>query len=117
MKQEGLKAGARKSLYLYQRVFFYIAQAKNEALKPLGFWNETLLILTFLAVSNQRPSLPIILLSYIAVLAMAALIGKLIVSMGIVKYNTRISNHQNPELMMILEEIKKLREELKSNGK
>ena len=48
---------AKKLLYLYQRGFWYIALAKNEILKPLGFWNETLLILTFLAVNGQRPGL------------------------------------------------------------
>ncbi len=109
MIPEKTKTAAKTLLYLYQRTFWYIAQAKNELLKPLGFWNETLLILTFLAVNNQRPGLPVILTAYIIVLFAAAIIGKIIVVMGIVKYNTKISNHQNAELMEILDEIKDLK--------
>lgn len=111
-----IKTAAKGLLYLYQRLFWYVSLAKNEALKPLGFWNETLLILTFLAVSGQRPALKYILIAYVAILLIAAIIGKIIVGMGIVKYNTKIANHQNPELMEILDEIKKLRAELKQNG-
>jgi hypothetical protein len=102
----------KKILYLYQRAFWYVGLAKNEALKPLGFWNETLLILTWLAVNNQRPALKYVLAAYAGVLVLATLIGKVIVMLGIVRYNTKIANHQNPELMEILGEIKKLTEKM-----
>ena len=104
------KAAAKTLLYLYQRTFWYIGQAKNELLKPLGFWNETLLILTFLAVNDTRPSVPVIFTAYIVVLIAAAIFGKIIVVMGIVSYNTKIANHQNPELMEIHKEIKEVLE-------
>ena len=113
MKNEALTKAAKGLLYLYQRTFWYVSLAKNEALKPLGFWNETLLILTFLAVNNSRPSWPTILIAYLAILFAAAIIGKLIVVMGIVKYNAKIANHQNPELMEILGEIKELKADVK----
>ena len=113
MIPEKTKTTAQSLLYFYQRGFWYIQQAKNEVLKPLGFWNETILILTFLAVNGSRPSVPIILAAYAILLVVLAIVGKIVVVAGIVKYNTKIANHQNPELMEILEEIKKLREEIK----
>lgn len=116
MTSEKTKTAAKTLLYLYQRTFWYVAQAKNELLKPLGFWNETLLILTFLAVNNTRPSVPVILTAYAVLIMTLAVVGKVVVVMGIVKYNTKIANHQNPELMEILDEIKKLRAEIKNGN-
>lgn len=107
---------AKAALYFYQRIFFYIAQAKNEALKPLGFWNETILILTWLAVNGHKPTLHEIIIAYLIVVVVAALIGKLIVWLGIVSYNTKIANHQNPELMEILGEIKELKKLIRNNS-
>lgn len=114
---EKVKSLAKAGLNFYQKAFWYIAQAKNEALKPLGFWNETLLILTFLAVSGQRPTVAQIIGAYALILIVAVIVGKIIVMLGIVRYNTRIANHQNPELMEILQEIQNLKEEIKkTNG-
>lgn len=105
-----MKDRLKKLLYLYERAFWYIAQAKNEALKPLGFWNETILLLTFLSVRFKlNPAFTDILLAYLIILVIAAIIGKLIVLMGIVKYNTRIANYQNPELMEIHKEIMEIK--------
>ena len=109
-----LKEAAKDLLYLYQRVFFYLQQAKNEALKPLGFYNETLLILTFLAVRfDFNPSITQILGAYLVVLIAGSIAGNLIVRLGIVRYNTRITNQQNPELMLILEKLEKMEGEIK----
>lgn len=98
----------KRGLYLYQRIFWYVAQAKNEALKPLGFWNETLLVLTFLKVSGYQITLVHIVCGYIVLVVVAAAVGKVIVVSGIVKYNTAIANEQNPELMLILKKITEL---------
>lgn len=100
-----IKELSKSFLYFYQRTFWYVAQAKNEALKPLGFWNETLLILTFFAVSGYKPTVKEILVAYLVVIIVAAIIGKIIVATGIVSYNTKIGNQQNPELMEIHKEV------------
>ncbi len=105
-----------KGFYFYQRCFFYIGQAKNELLKPLGFWNETILILTFLAVSGTRPSIFQIATGYIFILLAAATIGKILVASGIIKYNQKIANEQNPELMLILAKVEELEKIIKNNG-
>ncbi len=110
-RKEKLKKIGKDLFYLYQRGFWYIGQAKGEILKPLGFWNETILILTFLAVNGQRPSWKIIGAAYIVVLLTMAAFGKVIVAIGIVKYNTHIANKENKEIMEIkqgIEDIKKL---------
>lgn len=98
----------KRALYFYQRFFWYVAQAKNEGLKPLGFWNETLLILTFLSVRGYEPTVPMILGGYTFLLILAVIIGKIIVVLGIVRYNNRINNHQNAELMEILNRLKEI---------
>ena len=105
----------KRFLYLYQRMFWYVAQAKNEALKPLGFWNETLLIMTFLAVSDVRPPLWTKLIVYLLVLAIAAAIGKFIVSLGIIRYNTKIANNENEELMRILRELEEIKQLIRND--
>lgn len=102
----------KRLLYLYQRSFWYIAQAKNEALKPLGFWNESILLLTFLKVSDVSPSFGQIVIAYIFVMLVGAVIGKIIVSTGIVRYNAKIANHQNDELMEILEAVGRIERKL-----
>lgn len=107
----------RKLLYLYQRAFFYVAQAKTEALKPLGFWNETLSILTWLAVSiDFRPDMKQIIGVYLLVIGLAIVFGKIITAIGVAKYNQKILNEQNPEIMAILAEIREVKELLKQNG-
>jgi len=106
------KESAKRFLYFYQRVFWYVSQAKNEALKPLGFWNETVLILTFLSIRfNFNPAVTDILLAYLVALAVAAMAGKLLVMLGVVQYNNKIANKQNPELMLILKKIEELQEQ------
>lgn len=100
-----IKKIAKEAFYLYQRAFWYVGQAKGEILKPLGFWNETILILTFLAVTGQRPALGWIIGAYAGVLILMAAAGKAIVALGIVRYNTHISNRQNDELMLVLKKL------------
>lgn len=99
----------RGLMYLYQRAFFYTLLAKNELLKPLGFWNETVLILTFLSVRfNFNPALTTILLTYLIFLALMSVAGKILVITGVPKYNTSINNRENPELLEVLERLKRV---------
>ena len=103
-----IKDIAGSALYLYQRVFWYVGVAKNEALKPLGFWNETILILTFLTVSGTKLTLPVILIGYVGIMAAAAIVGKVLTVLGIPRYVNRINNKQNDEFMTIVNKITEL---------
>lgn len=103
----------KKLFYLYQRSFWYVSQAKGELLKPLGFWNETLLILTFLAVSGEKPNLMVVVAAYIVALVIMAVVGKIIVISGIVRYNTHIGNKQNSEIQEIIEMLKRIEDKIK----
>lgn len=107
------KDKAKSFLNLYQRAFWYIAQAKQELLKPLGLWNETILILTFLSVKGYDIGLSETLIGYVIILLILALVGKIITALGIVSYNMSISNKQNPELNTILRKIDELSEKIK----
>ena len=109
-----MKSFIKRVLYFYQRGFWYVNQAKGEAMKPLGFWNETLLILTFLSVRFKfDPTLTQILVAYFILLVLAAVIGKAIVLLGIVRYNTRLGNDQNEQLMTILRKVEELEKVVK----
>lgn len=120
-EKQKLKTLGRPVLYFYQRMFWYIQNAKNELLKPLGFYNETLLILTFLSVRfDFNPGVQSIILAYLAALALLSVIGKIVVKVGVVDYNNTINNRQNPELMAILKSINEIKaeiKEIKNNGR
>lgn len=90
----------------YQKSFYHIGLAKSEALKPLVFFDYTISLLTFLAVwGNFRPSPSQIGISYLVVLVMALIIGRLLIKLGVVKYNNKIANEQNEEFMQILNKL------------
>jgi len=103
----------KKLFYLYQRSFWYLNFAADEANKPLRLWNETLLLLTFLAVRGINVPGKWVILTYIAVIFIASVVGKVIVKLGIVKYNKRLGNSQNPELLEILDRVKNIENQLK----
>ena len=102
----------KRPLYFYQRIFFYVGQAKNELLKPLGFWNETIAILTLLTVSGYKPGLTQTVLAYIILLLLLAVAGKIILSLGIAKFNTSLGNYQNPELTRIDETVSAIKRDV-----
>jgi len=102
--------------YLYQRFFFYVSTFKNELLKPLGFWNEAVLLLTFLAVRfDFNPTLKQTILGYLGVLFVAGIGGKLLAAFGIIKINQSLVNSHNVELQKILEELEEIKKELKTS--
>lgn len=106
----------RGMTYLYQRFFFYVSTFKNELLKPLGFWNEAILLLTFLSVRFEfNPTAKQTILGYLGVLFVAGILGKLLATFGVIKYNQSISNAHNPELQKVLEELREIKEKLKTS--
>ena len=95
----------KKLLYKYQKFFWYVSVAKTELLKPLGFWNETLLLLTFFAVMGIRLGIMDIIIMYIGVLMVSAILGIVFVKLGIVSLITSFGNGENPELKSIKEKV------------
>ena len=92
---------------------WYMGIAKGEITKPLQFWNETLLILTFLTVRGIETKISYIVIAYFLVFFAFIAIGKIIVELGIVKYQTMLGNSQNNELLEILERIKRIENKIK----
>jgi hypothetical protein len=100
------------TFYLYERAMWYLGQAMNEARKPLQFMNEALLIVTFLTVKGWHISLWHSVLIYLLVLVVGAAVGKLITHIGIVAYNTRLNNVQNPEIVELLDIVKDIQKKI-----
>lgn len=92
---------------------FYTGQAYGEYSKAGRFINEGVLIATFLAVRGVEIPFWQMPLIYLAVMVIAALVGKFLVVIGIVKYNTRLANKENEDLMEILERLKNIEGRLK----
>ena len=91
---------------------WYMAQAKGEIIKPLQFWNETLLILTFLSVKGINVKISWMIGIYLIVFIFIIIIGKIIVKIGMVSYTIKLGNSQNLELLEILERIKNIEAKL-----
>ena len=111
----GLKM--KRLFYWYQLCFWYIGMANGEIRKPLVFTNETLQLLTFLAVIGIRTNIWYVVGVYVAIMVLMVVMGKLYVISGAPKYLARVSNQQNPEFMKILSELKEIKEKLNEDGK
>ena len=108
-----IKSWAKRLLYIYQRAFWYLGVAKNEVNKPLVFWNEAVLLLAWLSLRYDfNPPFLKIAMVYIFLLMVGTILGKIFTIIGIVRYNTRIANDQNPQLMEILEKMNKLEDKV-----
>src|SRR3990167_3433131 len=88
----------KKLLYFYQRSCWYLNLAVSEAKKPLTLVNETILVATYLSVTGNPPSFKLIVWTYLGMMVIGAIIGKIIVKTGIIKYTTKLSNNENNEL-------------------
>ena len=91
---------------------WYMSQAKSVITQPLQFWNETILILTFLAVKDIHVGAFWAALAYVGFFTIVTIAGVFIVRMGFIKYTVQLSNTQNPEILEILERVKKIENKL-----
>lgn len=103
----------KKLFFSYQRLFWYVGQAKTEYGKFGSFIPETLTILTYLSVKNVEVKAWHIPIAYIFLLLIAGLIGKVIAWLGITKYNNTLNNDHNKEILEILERLKRIEEKMK----
>jgi hypothetical protein len=84
---------------------WYVSHTKNEYYKPLSMLNEYLVLLTFAKVYDISFNFLQIALFYITVLFVFFITGLFLVRIGIVRYNTTLSNTQNEELMAIKKDV------------
>lgn len=102
----------KRSVYLYTRVMWYMTQAKGVITQPLQFWNETLLILTFLAVKGINVSAFWAAVAYLVFFTIVTVMGVAIVRLGFIKYHIQLGNTQNPEILEILDTVKAIEKRL-----
>ena len=87
---------------------FYSGIALGEIGKPLQLRNETVYVILLASAYGVKLHFPAIALAYLAIFIMLVVIGKIIVKVGMVKYNNTIGNFQNPELMSIIERLDRI---------
>ena len=101
-----------KTINFYNRAMFYQNFAKGQIMMPLGLMNETLWILTYLAVLGIKPSATTTLLTYVFALFILMAIGKLLIFLDWMKYIQRLGNAENLELMEIKADLKEIKKRL-----
>ena len=90
----------------YQKIWFYSGFFIDTIRRPFVFLNETLLILTFLAVRGISPEAKEVVGFYLLAIITSVIGGRILVWLGFMRVSTRLGNIQNPELMEIYKEIK-----------
>jgi len=86
---------------------FYAAQAESEYTKLSRFLNTSLLLGVFARSLGFPITIKVIILFNLAMLVGAVLIGKFLTNLGIVKFNSRLQNEQNPEITELVEFVRK----------
>lgn len=95
-------------LFWYQKQMWYFQTTVAEAKKPLQFANEALLILTFLTVRGVEVEFKEMILIYLGVILGFIILGKILVSLGVLQFINKFGNSQNPELLEILQRVKNI---------
>lgn len=99
----------------YQHWTFWAAQADGEYAKIGRFLTPTFTLLTFLRVSGVVIRFWEICLAYLIIYTLAVVIGWWLVKLGVVSYNTRLGNDQNPQIQQILKQQEEILNKI--NGK
>lgn len=99
----------KQLFFWYQKVMWYAAQSKGEYAKVGSFIPEAISLVTLLTVRGVRIPLWQIPIFYLLLLVVAALVGKVLVILGVARYNNTLANTQNAELQEILKTIKAMK--------
>jgi len=87
---------------------FYAGQTKGEYGK-IGSWiPETLMVMTYLTVKGISVKWWYIPIAYLILMSVAAVIGKLLLMTGVLKYVNKINNSHNEEITEILERVRRM---------
>lgn len=98
----------KRAFYFYQRAMWYLGIAVGEVRKPLILWNEAALVAIMLStVFGIKLGIVKIAILYVFVSICGIIVGKILVKYGVVAFNQRLGNQQNPELMEILKRLEK----------
>ncbi len=98
----------KKGFFWYQRVMWLGGQAYNEANKPLNFFHLTVPYMTYLAVSGYKISTWTFVAVNLIIIVLAVIIGRLLEKYNVISYNQTLANKQSPELLEILEIVKRI---------
>jgi len=86
---------------------YYIAQTAGEYGKLAGFVNNILLGATFLAtVFGVHLNLKQLIVLWFGLMVSCYFIGRFLVKIGVTKFNAKLGNQQNEEIMEILEWVR-----------
>lgn len=92
--------------FKYQRMFWYVGQSRSEISKPLGLYQEAALAILLLKSYGFEFTITSAIVCYAAGIIVFALVGVFLERTGVIAYNIRLSNRQNPELIEILKRVK-----------
>lgn len=99
--------------YWYQVAMWYLSLTAGEYGKIGRFVNEFLLLMTFLTVRGIRITKKQAAIAYIAVVVIAVVVGIGIKNIGTVKIGNELNNKENPQMVEILERLKRIEEHQK----
>lgn len=103
--------------YKYQRSMFYLMVSGGEIGKPLRFYSETIQLITLLGVYGFFLTGYQIAASYIIIIIIAIIAGKILDVIGVVRYNQELSNKRNDDLQKILRKVETIERLLDKNDK
>jgi hypothetical protein len=93
---------------------WYLGVSYTEAKKPLVFSSVILPALTLIAVSGAHIGTKETIFAFGLSTVIGVIFGKILVEWGVVSYNASMTNEQSPELMDIIERLKRIEEKIKS---
>lgn len=98
--------------FAYQRFMWFVLRAGEELGKPLRFYSEVALLVLLFERFGFSLSWFWWVVLYFFVLVFAGFFGFLLQRFGVVAYNSRLSNRESPELMSVLERVKRIEDEV-----
>ena len=93
---------------LYQKGMWYMKQSFDEVSKPLRLFTEAGILLLLLSDSGLHLSLWHKVIVFVVLNVIAMIIGRILVYTGIINYCNHLHNSVNPELLEILERVKRI---------
>jgi hypothetical protein len=99
----------RKLFFGYQKIAWYVNQAKGEYAKFGSFIPETLTLMTYLSVKGIEIRWWYVPLFYGGIMVIAGILGWFLAYIGVVKYNNSLANSHNEEISEILKILKEKR--------
>lgn len=110
------KSKLRKGWNLYQRAWFYDNIFWTEVKKPLRLEDNLTRWLTLLGVYGLVFGFKEIGLIVISLVVVGIVGGKILVKTGVMKYNQKLGNEQNEELMEVVKWVREQKKNAEINA-